>query len=339
MLNETNLTLKQVCSFEYAGSRLIDCYLFFAYNSLIPAIFEILLGVLAFLANVTVLCQMYRSSRGICVFDKILMAHVLLDLKICSLNLAFYHIYTIFNYWPFSKELCIFWSSMDTSANTISIFLMLFITWTRIKSVLDPTSYLDHVLIRNPFKCVISIWFGSYLIWIPINYVFISNKYEVGMCEINYEPKCIQFILTLFTWFVPLCLIVFLIGFIMIELGKQEKKLSKYKTPSVTIVTTSLNHSSNNNNINNKKKKNKEKINKFKLKNLKADQKLTIIIVIFLVEWMPSCILWMVDSLGTHLIPDLALSITYWLTFFGSLTDPLLILVLNSKYNNQYQNS
>ncbi len=64
---------------------------------------------------------------------------------------------------------------------------------------------------------------------------------------------------------------------------------------------------------------------------LKPETKLTIIILVYLGQWLPSCFIWMIDSL-CKCVPNAVSTISYWLTFTVSLTDPILILVLNSNY-------
>ena len=64
---------------------------------------------------------------------------------------------------------------------------------------------------------------------------------------------------------------------------------------------------------------------------LKAETKLSIILIVYLVQWVPSCLIWMIDSL-CNCVPNDISTVTYWLTFTVALTDPILILSLNSNY-------
>lgn len=322
MIDE-NFTFQTKCSISKNTSfnNVYNCYSYFALNSLIETVLEITLGVLSLISNISVIAMIVRKSKHIIVFERIIIAHSLVDIKVSCITLPIYHIFSIFNYWPFSKTFCIIWNTIDSSLNTISIFLVLFLAWTRAMSVLKPKNYLNNLLIRKSAKIILLLWITSYLIWSVINYFYISNGYQYGTCKLNYTPKYMEFITTLITWFLPLVLTVCLTVYVMRTLNlKKKSNLTKLKRSNIEPAE------------NNTSEKNltKPKTNSIKF-HLGPESKLSIIIVIFLIEWSLSCLLWMIDSL-CECIPEFILYVTYWLTFTASLTDPILVLVLNSKY-------
>jgi len=66
-------------------------------------------------------------------------------------------------------------------------------------------------------------------------------------------------------------------------------------------------------------------------KKLKAETKLPIILIVYLVQWVPSCLIWMINSL-CNCVPIGISKITYWLTFTVALTDSILLLALNTNF-------
>ena len=142
------------------------CYGFYAKQSLIPTIFELLLGIGTVTANVFTFFLILTRNRKKFVFDKILMAHTIVDFVVGGIDLPIYHIFTVFGYWPFSETACIMWSSLDSSLNTITILHMLYMSYARIQSIINPKQYHYGFLIkRTPLVCI-SIWFIGFLIWV-----------------------------------------------------------------------------------------------------------------------------------------------------------------------------
>jgi len=63
--------------------------------------------------------------------------------------------------------------------------------------------------------------------------------------------------------------------------------------------------------------------------NLTPEVKLSIILIVYLVQWFPSCLIWMIQSL-CNCVPNDVSTVTYWLTFTVALTD---LNIINSNYH------
>ena len=167
--NESLVVCDPFANNESSTYDVLRCYGYFAKQSLTATILEILLGLGTVAANVFTFFLILTRNRKKFVFDKILMAHTIVDLVVGGIDLPVYHIYTIFGYWPFSETLCILWSSLDSSLNTITILHMLYMSYARIQSIINPKQYHYRLMIRkSPLVCA-AIWLIGFSIWVSTN--------------------------------------------------------------------------------------------------------------------------------------------------------------------------
>jgi dopamine receptor D1 len=323
-----NFSIKDFCqnSNETGLDYLRICYPYFAFQSILLTILEIGLGVSTIIFNMIVFKMISNKKDKKVVFDQILISHAIVDGVVGGIDLPFYHIYTILGKWPFGETFCIIWNSFDSSLNTITILHMLYMSWVRVMSIIQPKTYLQNKIIKHPFIVSLLCWLTGFLIWIPVNTCYITSNYPDGQCYILYKPVYIQFIITFLTWFLPLIIIVCMLLYLMraLKIKNSKKKIILKSNVSnavtgFTNITKIATQSVKNNKSNTKKKQ------------LIAETKLSIILIVYLVQWVPSCLIWMIDSL-CNCVPIGISKITYWLTFTVALTDSILLLALNTNF-------
>lgn len=300
------------------------CYAVFARISLAETIFQLCLGLSTIFTNLFLIYGILRKRADTkFIFDKILFTHSIVNFMVGFLDFPFYHVFHIFGFWPFNRLVCTLWSLLDTTLNTVTILHMLYMSWTRIRSLTRPKTYFNEKIIKYPYSVSVLTWLTGVCIWLPINFSFIYNidsrDYPENTCVIKYKPNYLEFILTLLTWFAPLIIIVFCTGYVMRILYLKNRFNSKHKY----VVEKSTNY------VNSNSKRNKLKKFRFRFD---AQAKLSILIVIYLAQWVPSCFLWMINSLCSC-IPEKVSTFTYWLTFSVAFTDALLVLLLNPNYS------
>ena len=90
-----NKTTEEFCqlSNESGLNYLAECYVFYANSTLFGTIFEISLGIFTVFFNLLVMKMIYKKKEKKTVFDRILMAHALVDLVVGGLDLPIYHTY------------------------------------------------------------------------------------------------------------------------------------------------------------------------------------------------------------------------------------------------------
>ena len=148
-----------------------SCYGYFASRALLLTILEIGLGVSSVLANGFVFWIILQNSsndnnRSRVIFDKILLAHAIVDFVTAGLDLPFYHILTIFGYWPFDKTWCIIWSTLDNAVNMISILHVFFLSLVQLMSILKPQKFSEYFLVKYSSIVPTVIWISGLTLWV-----------------------------------------------------------------------------------------------------------------------------------------------------------------------------
>ena len=165
----------------------------------------------------------------------------------------------------------------------------------------------------------------------------------------SYQPHYLELILTFTTWFMPLCIIVGCSIFVKKILRQKERKR---RSSSFTVTNATSFFFVEAKSVGPEVQ---ETVFKRRLK-LGAQQKLSLMMTIYLVQWVsepknhvvmvtrdsnisfflkvPSCFLWMINSL-CGCIPSEVSTPTYWLTFSVAFSDPVLVLLLNPNYNKR----
>ena len=151
---------------DSSSYSLYRCYGYFAKHALASTILELSLGIGTVIANVFTFFLILTRNRKKFVFDKILMAHAIVDFVVGGIDLPIYHIFTMFGYWPFGETFCILWNSLDCSINTIGMLHMLFMSFARVRSITSPKDYHQNVIIKNPSRVCLAIWVISFILWV-----------------------------------------------------------------------------------------------------------------------------------------------------------------------------
>jgi hypothetical protein len=293
------------------------CYPYFISNAIFLKSLEITLVILIGFFNILLFKTIYDKQKEKLVFDKILMTIAIVDV-FCSFDLTFYHIFTTLRKWPFGKTFCVIWNLFNTSLNTISVFHMLFFTWTILMSVSQPKTYQNNKLIKHPFRVSLIFWLVNFLIWIPVNVGYITSDYKTGQCQINYRPYYIEFFLEFILWFMPLILNAGMLLYFIKVLNEKQRIIVPAKRFSSTINVQQPQQSD-------------------QLK-LSPSTKLSIIVIVYLLQWLPSCLISMIDSLCKCIPYDVSQA-THRLTFTTALTNPISVLVLLNFYNRKRKKS
>ena len=188
-------------------------------------------------------------------------------------------------------------------------------TWVRFRSVKAPNSFERETLIRTPAYVSISIWIIGIVYWTIINISFGFQDFSIS---INFRPSFVEVTFIFFSWFLPL-LGVILLGFYMIYILNTRRK----KKQTANKMGNKITRLSTENLV--------SILNYMKIKELKlgAQAKFQIIIISYWIQWLPSCIIAMVDPI-CKCIPLNVSSGIYLLTYTVCLTRSLIILLLHS---------
>lgn len=286
----SNLTEIDYCSEPKSFrsiNELFSCYSVLSKNKTVIITLQLLLIVCTVLANLAVFLLKCKNKRSKNVFNLILIGHSIVDGVTGLVDEPLFQIYSLFEYWPMGETLCYFWNLYDSSINTVTNLHMLYMGWVRMRFIMAPNTFSGEVLIRNPIRVMLLIWIGSFLFWIPINLAIIGNlSINEYICEPYIRPRFIIVNFQFISWFFPILLIITLNVMTLLKIRDRHRKVSKMT-------------------VNNKKKK-------FQLK-LSMQLKLSIFTTIYLIQWMPSCIIALIEPWCLCISSSQILDI-YWLT-------------------------
>ena len=294
------------------NEQFFECYQFFFLNNLIESILSWLLIFSTIFANSFVIILIHRNSDKITIFDQILIYHALLDGLTGLIDIPIYHINSIFGYWPLSPIIATLWSIYDASINTAINLNMLYLSWSRLRSIQNPTSYVTEFIFKHSIYVMISIWLVSFLIWTPI---VLTSGLNINSLILKINETSQMLLFKLSFWFLPfiLIIIVSIIIFYYLKLRQNIRDQIRHEQ-----------HLQQNNNNNNDKSL-FERV--FKLK-FGSHTLFTIMMSIYLVQWLLPFI---VELLMFHSFIEESLDYSlYWLTYTVCLTDPLILIFFNA---------
>jgi len=280
-MSSNNISICDPSNNGKAFDSIEKCYTYFVSSNLLATILEYFLGVATVICSCLVFSMIYRKEKKV-VFDKILMAHSVVDFVVGAFDLPFYHVFTIFNYWPFGEVLCILWNSLDSALFSISMLIMMYMAFARTLSVVKPATYTNNVFVKNPFLITSLIWIVSLVYWGAINIYYMTEDYQFAQCYIPFVPAYTQFLYFFFGVFIPLVIIIVLSIYVAVVIGKKQRvkrlKNKKNKAPHTT-TTTATGEATTSNKVNKKAKK------EFKLS---PEVRLSIIVLVYIIQYTPS---------------------------------------------------
>ena len=206
-------------------------------NALVAAfIYSLVASVL--LVNTTLIVLVVREPRRRAnVFNQIVLAHALVNLANCVLDLPFYSLFVLFGYWPLGRLACFAWSVMDNALNTIMIAHMLFLTWTRYASIRAPQAYKRHWSARHSYAVSALIWALAIGVYVPLHVVFLLNvPGQYWQCVPLYSPQYLRIVVMSVMVVGPLVMLVALTLAVMCSLRRLRRKWARVKKHRRSIV-------------------------------------------------------------------------------------------------------
>jgi hypothetical protein len=214
--NNSKIDCESIQSFNFNGFKY--CYQYLFLQNITTSILYYLLIITVILFNFLVIFLVKRNSMKLTLFDKIMIIHCIVNAFRGITNMPLNHIITLFEYWPFDSISGRIYGSLNSSLNTITNLIMLYLTFARLRKIQYPRTYKQEVLFKKPILMSILICIISILIWIP---VFVVYDLE-GIDLINHEVYS-YIALEVLTWFSPLILILVISCFIFYHFKKRNQ--------------------------------------------------------------------------------------------------------------------
>lgn len=317
-----------------------DCYQYVLKHKSFFGACGLFLTFSVIIANLVVIVILLRKNE-INMFDQILINHALINGWAGVYNISLQHFVNVFGYWPLGYTTSVVWTLLDRAQHIITGLNMLYLSWTRLRAIESPKNYQNEILMKRPLIVMGTIWFQGYLIWGVVVIKFGVVEYST---EINYDTSgdTINTILFILFWFIPLLATLIIAIKIIAHLRIRSKKrvslgVFTRKTRISSAVRLESFSSGSNTELREKinLKKIFHKILSFKASSLNAKTKYAIILAIFLSLWFPCCVLSILCpfiSVETADAFDIGIN---WVTNLACLTDPVVVLILNSNLSRK----
>jgi hypothetical protein len=276
--------------------------------------FKILIIILTVFLNLIIILSSTIIKKEKTFSTYIFLSITISDLLVGCFSMSFMTIFTYFAYWPLGYVLCAFWVIVDYSTSTvnlISIFILTFQRYLLIKyplTVTDKINYIKIFLIFTPWLLGFFYWIISVLL---ITY---NESFDYINCYFTYT---FLFVVTsdIIAFFLPIILISIFSVLTIYELYLKKNKKNKSK---ITILPSKVS----------------SKITESKQKFILEKEEKAILCIIILtlniiLLWIIFLISWPLYAFCSNCVDALVMEIGYWLAYFASTTNPIIIIIFN----------
>ena len=313
-------------------TEFITCLGYFAtFQPIITTIYSIFIFIASFMLNLSLIILLL-IKREITVFDRIITTHAMLDLLVCLIDFPFMITPLYFNYWPFSKWMCIIWVSYDNSLCMLEILTVLLMSWVRLRCIQAPRSYASDVIVKHIYAFIASMWLAVVAFWTAVSTYMLMHNFDQAACYLNFEIKSVSILVVIVAFLGPLCSIVAVTICIDIILYKKKRAVSQQKSTS----EVSVNHP-NNAPKSHQISPHKSNANIKKKFHFSPQLKLSIIIAIFCIQYMPYYITWFTSVICSECVSTSLYNTLFLLSYFPSIVNPVVMFILNKSLLQRFK--
>jgi hypothetical protein len=268
-----------------------------------------------FIFNLLVIVLLwFRKTGKLSIFNKVLIGHAFVDGLTGLIDIPLFHISSIFGYWPLPRIIAEFWAIYDSNINSTTSLHMLYMSYIRLRSIQSPRHYSNEFLIKSPALMMLSFWAVSLLTWFIIVVIIGLNEFSLSVA-FDEKTRYIQFAIYFIGWFLPLMLIlIFSIQIIKYLVLKSQRTTNQRQminnSRDLMTITNNPTIDTNKTSINDSKKLRLKKVFRFKPQTI-----FLIIISTFWLQWIPPCILTLIQPICNDCINIDLYNDIYWLTY------------------------
>lgn len=164
------------------------CTQFYISRSLIINTFYIVFSLSTALLNLVVIYLIQQHKKSKTVFDKIFIGHAFVDFLVGILVIPLFCIYSMFDYWPFSKIFCHIYVSLDFTICHVGILHMVYLSYARLRSLISPKNYQAEFFIANSGVTMFGLWILSALLWLPSVNIITNLNFKSRECFFTFVP-------------------------------------------------------------------------------------------------------------------------------------------------------
>ncbi|CAH1788767.1 unnamed protein product [Owenia fusiformis] len=241
-------------------------------------------------------------------------------------------VFTIYGYWPLGSTVCTIYIIVDYCCVTVSMLHLDVIAYQRFKAINDPLAYYaeDRKNYKKTLKHIAAVWTIGIVAWLPAILYFRTKSMNDGTIDemdCYFLPTNAYYVVaqTCIVHGIPMIIVVYYCG--KTAYMFMGSKLSK-------AFTTQLESSEGNAATNTET--NKTISQAYLQKRIQQEKRISkmfgIVIICFLICWLPFCIIWPIGAFCPHCVPLKAYEVSYWMIYLNSTMNPALVFIMNKDY-------
>jgi hypothetical protein len=133
-------------------------------------------------------------------------------------------------YWPFGKLVGGFWATYDNNINFTKAMHMLYLSYVRLRSIEEPTNYLNEFLCKRPSITMCCFWIFGIGFYMPMCFIFGIKDFSP---HINFNSKYLGSFFNFITWFLPLVATA-IVSWIFVKKLSLRTRRRKFSRPVVS---------------------------------------------------------------------------------------------------------
>ncbi|KAH8306171.1 hypothetical protein KR018_003273, partial [Drosophila ironensis] len=326
---------------------------------LLKAFVMLFIIIAAICGNLLVIISVMRVRKLRVITNYFVVSLAMADIMVAIMAMTFNFSVQVTGRWNFSPFLCDLWNSLDVYFSTASILHLCCISVDRYYAIVKPLKYPISMTKRVVGIMLLNTWISPALLsFLPIfigwyttdeHKVFVMQNPEQCSFVVN---KYYAIISSSISFWIPCTIMIFTYFAIFREANRQEKQLMMrhgnamlMHRPSMQPSGEALSGSGSSktltlHEVEQEHTPTKDKhLIKMKREH-KAARTLGIIMGTFILCWLPF-FLWYTLSMtcGPCQVPDIVVSILFWIGYFNSTLNPLIYAYFNRDFREAFRNT
>nr|8E9Y_A Chain A, Muscarinic acetylcholine receptor M3 [Homo sapiens] len=300
-----------------------------------------ILALVTIIGNILVIVSFKVNKQLKTVNNYFLLSLACADLIIGVISMNLFTTYIIMNRWALGNLACDLWLAIDCVASNASVMNLLVISFDRYFSITRPLTYRAKRTTKRAGVMIGLAWVISFVLWAPaiLFWQYFVGKRTVppGECFIQFlsEPT-ITFGTAIAGFYMPVTIMTILYWRIYKETEKRTKELAGLQASGTEAETENFVHPAKRFAL-----KTRSQITKRKrmslVKEKKAAQTLSAILLAFIITWTPYNIMVLVNTFCDSCIPKTFWNLGYWLCYINSTVNPVCYALCNKTFRTTFK--
>ncbi|KAH8416673.1 hypothetical protein KR222_006154, partial [Zaprionus bogoriensis] len=326
---------------------------------LLKAFVMLFIIIAAICGNLLVIISVMRVRKLRVITNYFVVSLAMADIMVAIMAMTFNFSVQVTGRWNFSPFLCDLWNSLDVYFSTASILHLCCISVDRYYAIVKPLKYPISMTKRVVGIMLLNTWISPALLsFLPIFIGWYTTEEHKRYVQIHPEQclfvvnKYYAVISSSISFWIPCTIMIFTYLAIFREANRQEKQLMMrhgnamlMHRPSMQPSGEALSGSGSSktltlHEVEQEHTPTKDKhLIKMKREH-KAARTLGIIMGTFILCWLPF-FLWYTLSMtcGPCQVPDIVVSILFWIGYFNSTLNPLIYAYFNRDFREAFRNT